>query len=184
MTVVGVTGHRVLAEPEQIRAGVTTALQRFEQIFPGQRLSVVSALAEGADRIVATEVLARPDGQLTAVLPLDTADYLTDFKSAESRTAFWNLIGRASEVIELPLSASRQAAYEAAGVYVLDHCDVLIAIWDGQEAQGKGGTGAIVARARQRQLPIAWIKAANRKPGTMQAASPGPENGAVVFENL
>jgi hypothetical protein len=34
----------------------------------------------------------------------------------------------------------REAAYEAAGRYVVDHCDLLIAVWDRKPAQGRGGT--------------------------------------------
>lgn len=37
------------------------------------------ASAEGADRLVAEEVLKRPDARLVAVLPLPGSDYETDF---------------------------------------------------------------------------------------------------------
>jgi hypothetical protein len=61
---------------------------------------------------------------------------------------------------------------------------VLIAIWDGKTAQGQGGTGAIMARARQRGLPIAWVHAGNRKPGTQEPTSLGAEQGMVTFEHV
>ncbi len=44
--------------------------------------------------------------------------------------------------------------------------DVLLALWDGQNAQGQGGAGEIVALARQKGLPLAWVKCGNRLPGT------------------
>jgi len=184
MIVVGVTGHRVLGEPDRIRDGVNLAIRRIEQHFPGNPLTVVSALAEGADRLVASEILARAGGRLVAVLPFPISDYLTDFKSTDSRDEFSSLIERADEVIELQPAPTRDESYEAAGEYVAVRCNVLIAVWDGKKAQGKGGTAAIVGRARQRRIPICWIKAGNRKPGTMESRSLGADQGTVVFENF
>src|SRR5215510_4545116 len=155
-----------------------------ERAFPGQPLTIISSLAEGADCLVVHRVLSRPNARLAVPLPLPKADYLTDFNSTESKAEFLSLLAQADEVIELPLAPTRNKAYEAAGEYVLDHCDVLIAIWDGQGAQGQGGTGAIVARARQRNLPIAWIHAGNRKPGTKEPTSLGTDQGKVTFENM
>jgi predicted flavoprotein YhiN len=78
----------------------------------------------------------------------------------------------------------RDQAYAAVGRYVLEHCDVLIAIWDGQSAQGLGGTGDIVAQARQRGLPMAWIHAGNHRPGTEEPTTLGEEQGKVSLERF
>jgi hypothetical protein len=163
---IGVTGHRILAEPDKVTAGVDQALDHIAQAFPGRPWTVVSALAEGADRLVVQRVLVRCQARLVVVLPLATGEYLDDFAVLESRQAFLALLEQAAEVIELPPASTRAAAYEAAGFHVLNHCEVLQAIWDGQGAQGQGGTGAIVAQARRRGLPLAWVHAGNRKPGT------------------
>lgn len=184
MVAIGVTGHRILAELDKVKAGIDKALRRVEQAFPKQPLTVISSLAEGADRLVVHQVLAHSNARLVVPLPLSKADYLTDFKSVESKTEFLSLLDRADEVIELPSVPTRREAYEVGGTYVLDHCDVLIAIWDGQEAQSTGGTGAIVAQARQRRLPIAWVHAGNRKPGTEEPTSLGAEQGTATFEKL
>ena len=181
---IGVTGHRILADIEKIDAAIEIALRRIEDRFPGETLTAISGLAEGADRIVVNHVLARPGAGLVVALPMRKADYMMDFKSEDSRTEFSELIGRASEIVELPTSASREQAYEAAGDYVLDNSDVLITIWDGQKAQGRGGTADIVARAREQRLPIAWIHAGNRKPGTHEPVSLGDEQGRVTFEKI
>lgn len=181
---IGVTGHRILAEPEKIDAGVEDALRRIESAFPGEPVTGVSALAEGADRIVARHVLDRPGSGLIVPLPVPTSDYLSDFESDESRAEFLRLLQRAGHVEEMPSTATRDRAYEAAGEYVLNNSDVLIAIWDGENAQGRGGTGDIVARARERGLPIAWVHAGNREPGTHRPTSLGDEQGRVTFENI
>jgi hypothetical protein len=181
--VVGVLGHRILTDIERLEAGVKQALTRIEGAFPGEPMVVLSALAEGADRLVADEVLQRPDSRLIAVLPLPAADYETDFGEDESKREFRELLDRADEVIELPATETREAAYETGGRHVLDNCDVLVAIWDGQGAQGQGGTGASVAVARERGLSIAWVHAGNRKPGTEEPTSLGEEQGTATFEN-
>ena len=181
---IGVTGHRVLDEVDKIEAGVEEALRRIEEAFPGEPLTVVSALAEGADSIVARHVLARPGSSLLAPLPLPKREYMNDFKTEESRAEFLSLLQQADNVEELGEARDRNQAYEAAGNYVLDNSDVLITIWDGKHSQGRGGTGDIVARARSREIPIAWIHAGNREPGTQQPTSLGSEQGRVTFERL
>jgi hypothetical protein len=181
---IGVTGHRILADHEKIETGVEEAVRRIELKFRGEPLTVISALAEGADRIVALHVLARPGAGLTVPLPLAKSDYLADFQSDDSRGSFLSLLKRADHVEEMPLAPTREQAYEAAGEYVLNNSDVLIAIWDGRNAQGPGGTGDIVSRARQRRLPIAWVHAGNREPRTHRPTSLGDEQGRVTFENI
>lgn len=181
---IGVTGHRILEEVDKIEAGVKEALRRIEEAFPGKPLTVLSALAEGADRIVARLVLERPGARLIAPLPLAKSDYLADFKSPESRAEFLSLLDRAEQVIEMDSAATRDQAYENVGHYVVQHSDVLIAVWDGRNAQGRGGTGAIVDRARERGLAIAWVHAGNRDPQSNQSTSLGSEQGQVTFERL
>jgi hypothetical protein len=182
MVAIGVIGHRALAELDRINAGVAEALHHIEEAFPGQPLTVISSLAEGADRLVVHQALARSEVRLVVPLPLPKSDYLADFVSAESKAEFLSLLDQAAEVIELPPALTRNEAYEAASNYVLEHCDTLIAIWDGQGPQGQGGTGAIVVRARRRGLPIAWVHAGNRHPETQEPTSLGAEQGTVTFE--
>ena len=64
------------------------------------------------------------------------------------------------------------------------NCDILIAVWDGKGAQGQGGTADIVYHARERQVPVCHIKAGNRKPGTNQPTTLGPEQGERVTYNF
>ncbi|TKJ30568.1 MAG: hypothetical protein CEE40_04365 [Chloroflexi bacterium B3_Chlor] len=184
MVAIGVTGHRYLAELGAITAGVDRALGRIEETFPSQPLTIISPLAEGADRLMAREVLARSAARLVVPLPLPQSDYIADFEADESKEAFLALLDRADEVITLPPAPTRDQAYAAAGRYVLDHCDALVAIWDGQMAQGPGGTGDIVVQARRRGLPLAWIRASNRRPDTVELTTPNEEQGKVSFEGF
>jgi len=173
----------VLTEIDKIETGVETAIRRIEQLFPGDPLVIISALAEGADRIVARHVLSRPHSRLVVPLPLPESDYAEDFRSAASRIEFSNLLGQADDIELMPRADTREQAYEAAGKFVLNNSDVLIALWDGQPAQGLGGTGDIVRRARDRQMPIAWVHVGNRERGSGHATTLN-EQGSVSFENL
>lgn len=181
---IGVTGHRVLAEVPRVVAGVEEALDRIEAAFPGRTLVVVSALAEGADRLVAEAVLRRAGAKLSVVLPMPRGELVADFATGESRDEFAGLLARAAEVVELPERATRDEAYAAANEWLLDNVDVLVAVWDGAEAQGQGGTAEVVAQARARHIPLAWVHAGNRAPGTMEATNLGADQGYVTFENL
>jgi hypothetical protein len=191
---VGVTGHRALADPEVVAAGVAAALTRICEARPGRVLAVVSALAEGADRLVA-EAGLKLGARLVAVLPLPKYDYLEDFATTESKDEFLRLLGEADEVVEAKANAAaetamglkdggRNAAYAAANDAVLDRSDVLVAVWDGRASQSEGGTGDVVRAARARGIPIAWVQAGNRKPGTMELRSLGADQGKVTFEGL
>jgi hypothetical protein len=181
---IGVTGHRFLAELDRLRTAIDLGVQRLSEIAGGLQLHVMSSLAEGADRLVAERILARPGTKLTAVLAMPREMYVQDFQSAESKQEFAALLARACEVVDLPPKQNRDQCYEAAGEYILDHCDVLFALWDGHQAQGLGGTGALVAKARQKSFPLIWIHAGNRVPGGTSPTSLGAEQGKVSFEGI
>ena len=158
---VGVTGHRDLADQTSLRPAIRAALQGLAERFLGSeaepRLLVISALAEGADRLVAREVLAGPDAELEAVLPLPDQEYLADFVADESKTEFAELLDRAVTVWRAPPGSSREEAYERAGRHVVDRSDVIIALWDGQPSRGRGGTATVVSYARDQGVPLAWV---------------------------
>lgn len=165
MTQIGITGHRTLDGIRRVTARVDEVLGIIMGKFEGP-YSLFSSLAEGADRLVARRALELLNARLVVPLPLKREDFETDF-SDSSRLEFSELLARADRVIELPSGLTRLEAYESAGRYILDHVDVLIAIWDGRPPRGPGGTGQMVAEARQRGLPLAWVRtdAEGRPPG-------------------
>jgi hypothetical protein len=182
---IGITGHRFLSDVEKLKAGVNQILARIEKKYPGQDWVVISSLAEGADRLVAGWMREfKPAVQLVVPLPLPVDEYRKDFKTEESRQEFQNWLNLAVEVIPPPEAARRADGYRAAGIYVLEHCDILIALWDGLEAQGRGGTGEIVALARERRMPLAWVYSPRPHSNEMQSHYPGQKAGTVSFERF
>jgi hypothetical protein len=153
---VGVSGHRRLPDDVRVRAAVDGALDAVAAAAGGPA-SVVSSLAEGADRLVVERALARAGWRLEVVLPLDGADYERDFTGGGSVAAFRALLDVAETVEQVPPQPTREDAYWAAGLAVLERSDALVAVWDGRPARGKGGTAEVVARARADGRPLAWV---------------------------
>lgn len=184
MVNIGVTGHRYLKETGKILKGVDKALKMIEEMY-GTPFVMLSALAEGADRLVVFRAQAIWENtQLVALLPMKLDDYLSEFTSFVSKAEIINLMETADQVIELDQAGSQTYAYLEAGKQILNHCDILVAVWDGQESQGEGGTAEIVALARERDLPLAWVHAGNRQPGTNNPTSLGKEQGLVTYERF
>ena len=163
---VGVTGHRpdrlVGSAIDDLRGCMRDVITTILTASPNGRVTVLSPLAEGADRIVALEALAA-GCELSCPLPFPQDEYLRDFATAASRAEFRALLGRATEVIELPGSRATpegtEAAYAAVGGYIVGASDLLIAIWDGGSAHGSGGTADVVAAAVASRVPVVWIGA-------------------------
>lgn len=160
---VGVTGHRALSDEISISAKVDDALSRLQRRLPPTAATpvlyeVVSPLGEGADRIVAERVLRFASSTLEVPLPLPREEYEQDFASTASRRRFGNLLDRA-EGVWVVGGSDRLDAYRRAGEYVVDSCDVLIAIWDGKPSRGTGGTRDILETARRRGMPVFVVDA-------------------------
>lgn len=166
---IGVTGHRKLDSPAMVENRVREVLAVLDSLLSTEadgsprRFVAISPLAEGSDRIVAREVLAwkgkgdcRPS-LLDAVLPMPADEYENDFITAASLKEFRELLGRARRVVVMSHASSREESYESAGRHVTDSCDILMAVLNGKEAQGRGGTADIVGYARSQRRPLIWI---------------------------
>jgi hypothetical protein len=163
---VGVTGHRgvVAATTDATVAGLLAALaaatdrvwRQDAAIFTpdAPSLRLVTALAEGADQAVAKVALVNGYA-IHAILPLPQADYAKDFSDAAE---FDRLIAASQCVLQLPAQpGGRPDAYALAGRATVAHSDVLIAVWDGKPARGRGGTAEVVDLAIRRGLPVIHV---------------------------
>lgn len=116
-----------------------------------------SSVARGADCLF-LNVLANNKIPYQVVLPFPRQEFSQDFEPEQWATSE-QLIDQAYEVLVVPSMPTRRDAYLEGGVILVDRCDLLIAVWNGEEAAGKGGTGQIVGYARSRGLPLIIIDA-------------------------
>lgn len=154
--VIGVTGHRHLRAGDlpQHRHHVRELFAHFRRRYPSTPLRILTALAEGADRLVA-EVALEEGHELLVPLPLEPADYERDFPDTVAE--FHSILRRVppEQVFVLPPDedaqfgaltphAYREKRYRAVGVFLAQESHVLLALWDGQMSASSAGTSAVV----------------------------------------
>jgi len=145
----GVVGHRHLLEPvEDARQAVRGVLAGFRSRYPSTPIVLLSALAEGADRLVAREGLDA-GFSLVVPLPMDCEEYEKDFTTPESVAEFRALLARAASSFVVPAEGSeiftdRRMLYANCGAYIARRSFELIALWDGKESSKIGGTAEVV----------------------------------------
>ena len=88
---------------------------------------------------------------------LPARDYRERKVKPDNAAAFADLLGKAYTVTTMSFERSNREAYLAASGHVLDTVDQMVAVWDGQPADGRGGTGDVVAEARERRIPVIVI---------------------------
>jgi len=142
------------------------ASRSFDAAAPA--LTLISSLAEGADRIAAKAALAAGFA-LDVVLPCPPSIYAGTFADDASRDEFGALTASARARLVLPLAGQPDEAiedrlprsYDAAGLTLLAQSDILVAVWDGKRAEGRGGTGEIVDAAARRGVPVVVVDPAS-----------------------
>ncbi|MEU2419446.1 hypothetical protein ABZ619_00040 [Streptomyces sp. NPDC007851] len=148
VTRIGVTGHRVIPPPVLpfVRSALRGQLSR-----TGVALEALSCLAAGADQLFADLALAH-GVPVTAVIP--GMDYEAHLGDDAARASYRRILRCCADRVELPVQPTHEQAYFAAGQWVAEHSDELVAVWDGRPARGLGGTGDVVAYARHIGVPV------------------------------
>ena len=146
----GQTGYAV-----PLRRCIRAFLQSRADEYPERGVTVITSLAEGADQLVAEEALAL-GLPIVAPLPMRREVYLEDFETPAAKERFLDLLAKATEVFELPLSRNvgsedqladpdiRAFQYAQLGVFLCAHCHILLALWDGKHSDQIGGTAQVV----------------------------------------
>jgi hypothetical protein len=163
--VVGVTGHRDIREEdkEKLQQKIRDILTDLGNRYPATPIVLLSALAEGADRLAARAALSvETRVQLFVPLPLPRHLYERDFchlsyhDTKQSLLEFRELIRQADGSFELPLAEGntleglaedagmRDHQYDMVGRYISQESQILIALWDGLETGLVGGTSSVV----------------------------------------
>jgi hypothetical protein len=171
---VGITGHRatILTVPmmmalgpklDEVFGGLRTALQKLHK----SERSIVSdadpilrlhtPLATGADQVAATS--ARSNGYMVrALLPFAPEEYRRDFKRGKENNEFKRQLEISDQIFALPGDrADAEAAYVSVGKAVIAASDILVAVWDGHEGNGPGGTAHVVDLALAASVPVIHV---------------------------
>ncbi len=186
----GVTGHRPgglnAADMDMLQNRIREVLAAIKNMAgdihnsnvslyggPAPILRIISPLAEGSDRIAARQAMDL-GYELQCPLPFERNEYKKDFAAAESQKEFTDLLRQATAVFELDGSrAASGDSYRAVGQIVLNQCDILLAVWDGNDSKGRGGTGQIVQLAALQVIPVVWIN--SQKPHSISLLGFGSE---------
>lgn len=167
---VAVSGHRLNQLPEAARPAVQAMIGDAFQILEScareigvkSPLTLVSALAEGADRFAAHVAKSR-DWSLEAPLPFSIARYEKDFADEASINEFQSLLKSADSVAPIDGEAliaggaGGAAPYAAVGAALLEAAQVLLAVWNGAPKKGPGGTAEVIENALGKGLCVVWI---------------------------
>lgn len=143
---IGISGHRMI--DSVLSTFVASEIKRIltEYDENGSEMIALSALAIGADSVF-SHIALETGYSLVAILPF--RGYEQDFQDEFSRDQFYRLLESAKEIIRLEPRSRSNEAYLNAGKYIVEQCDIMIFVWDGKPAAGKGGTGDIVAYAKK-----------------------------------
>ena len=151
---IGVTGHRDLVEDEipALKQKVRDFFLRLRNDYPGLDLQLITPLAEGSDRLV-TDIAIEMGIKLVVPLPMPQADYEKDFSSPATIEAFRDSLkdARIINLRTLPESRGqpmvesvRDRQYAQLGIFISNHSQILLALWDGKPSDATGGTASVV----------------------------------------
>jgi len=145
----GVTGHRNIPPSAipHIRAEMMEIIGRYAPI------TGLSSLAAGADQLFALSIL-KTGNRLHVLIPCKK--YELTHQDADL-LLYQRFLVQAENVEMFPFELPCEEAFFYAGQRLVDHSDLLIAVWDGKRADGVGGTADVVAYARKSDKPVTVI---------------------------
>jgi hypothetical protein len=151
---IGVTGHRDLVAEEVpvLKNLVRDFFLQLRTDFPDLELQLITPLAEGSDRLVA-DVALELGVELIVPLPMPQADYEQDFSSDDAVRVFRDSLEKARIIylrtlpeaqgqVDTPEDRDRQ--YAQLGIFISNHSQILLALWDGKASTAPGGTASVV----------------------------------------
>jgi hypothetical protein len=154
--VVGFTGHRHLTDPAGAAAAIRGALDALRREVPGEWIAL-SSIAGGSDQLFVQQ--ARDSGLAWhAILPMTRAEFAKDF-TPQGWEAVEQMLAAADHVRTIDENGDRKDGYLDCGIETVNGADVLIAVWDGEPARGKGGTADVVEYARSTGKPLMIVDA-------------------------
>jgi hypothetical protein len=157
--VLGVTGHRNLAQDDLARARQAAAsfLDTIRVLLPDTELKIILGMAAGGDLVVA-EIALELGIRVEAVLPMPLAEFIADFDELNLRLLKKLLAHPNLHYTELPVPAYdansnlphttswREAAYRDLRELLIRNSNLMLALWDGKVSPRPGSTADTVLR--------------------------------------
>ena len=154
--IAGVTGHQNLGD----QATLSWVENCLMQEIPKYTITMgLTCLAIGADQLFA-HILEKFYIPYIAIVPSD--GYEGTFENEKARENYFLYLAKADDAIRLNFPSPTEEAFYAAGKYIVDHCDILFAIWNGKAAKGLGGTGDVVKYAKRKMKKIVHVNPVTR----------------------
>jgi predicted Rossmann fold nucleotide-binding protein DprA/Smf involved in DNA uptake len=144
---VGVTGHRPDKLPKRSYGWIRKWFEMQFRVLEPKCL--VSGMALGVDQL-SVEVALELGIPFVAALPFggQEAEWL-----AHEKRRYFELLKLASQVHTVSPGTYARKKYFARNEWVVDHCDILLAVWNGSS----GGTAHCIHYAKLRERPIIRI---------------------------
>lgn len=160
---IGFTGHRHDVDDSVVRPVLAETLKELQARARelGGTADLYTSIAEGGD-VLCVEVARELKIPIHLLLPLPEAECRRDFASDET----WSRslaqlepcrLPGPDSIHEAPGASSRPECYFNLGVTMLEAVDILVALWDGEEGQGIGGTANVVELAQVKGIPVIQI---------------------------
>jgi uncharacterized phage-like protein YoqJ len=144
-----ITGHRDMVETEELKKELEDYFEKTIASNKDKEITLLSPLADGADRFVAKIFLEKQKEhenlKLVVPMPFEQERYEKDFDES-SKEEFLDFWAKAESVFAVKRVS--ESGYVDVGRYVVDESDVLLALWDGTFNGKLGGTGDVVEYAR------------------------------------
>ena len=170
----GITGHRASLLPTGTIEALERAVDEVLRELHGAALRIHdeetaafksgpaqfrlhTPLASGADQLAAKS--AHMSGyHVRALLPFEPDEYRKDFEAGQELDQFEIALSEAHEIVTIEGDRSDlEAAYVLVGKAVIAAADILVAVWDGAEGNGPGGTAHVVDLALAEAMPVIHI---------------------------
>jgi len=147
---IAVTGHRDIVIDEKLIREVDYFLTKMAKKYA--KTTLLCALADGADQLVARLALKHTNMNLEVPLPMNQEVYE---KTLIHKDDFFSLLHEATLTYVIP--KDYEHPYENLGHYLISNADVLLALWDGTSNEKQGGTGDVVEYAKPQEMTIVHI---------------------------
>jgi hypothetical protein len=151
---IGFTGHRALVDEAKCRKSILEFLEQRKKSAPGLVYGI-SSVAAGGDLLFAESCvqLALP---LRVLLPLPVDEFRKDFDETSWLRAE-QVLRKAASVEVAGGNQPRDACYYECGIETVLQSRLLLALWNGGQSHGLGGTEDVVSFAKGLGRPVFWL---------------------------